>query len=49
MSWNRKCVKTNEDSLREIYDNIKNKNIHIIGVPEGNERDKDQKKYFKRL
>ena len=27
-------MKRNEDSLREIWDNIKHTNKHIIGVPE---------------
>ena len=27
----------NEDSLRDLWDNIKHINIHIIGVPEGEE------------
>ena len=27
-----------EDSLRDLWDNIKLNNIHIIGVPEGEER-----------
>ena len=39
-----KRLKTNEESLREPWDNV-NTNIHIIGVPEGEER---QKKYSKR-
>ena len=28
----------NEDSLRDLYNNMKCINIHIIGVPEGEER-----------
>ena len=28
-------MKINEDSLRDLYDNIKHTNIHIIEVPEG--------------
>ena len=45
-----KRMKRNEDSLRDIRDNIKHNNIHIIGVPEGEERErKDQRKYLKRL
>ena len=32
--------KRNEFSLRECWDNIKCTNICIIGVPEGEERDK---------
>ena len=30
--------KKNEDNLRDLWDNIKCTNIHIIGVPEGEER-----------
>ena len=33
-----KRLKTNEESLRELWDNIQCTNIHIIGVPEGEER-----------
>ena len=29
-----KRLKTNEDSLRELWDKVKRTNIHIIGVPE---------------
>ena len=43
-----KRMKRNEDSLRDLWDNIKRNNIGIIGVPEGEER-KDQRKYLKRL
>ena len=35
-----KRMKRNEDSLRDLWDNIKHNNIHIIGVPEGEEREK---------
>ena len=42
-----KRMKRNEDSLRGLWDSIKCNNIHIIGVPEGEER-KDQRKYLKR-
>ena len=42
-----KRLKTNQDSLREFWDDVKCINIHIIGVPEGEER-KGQKKYSKR-
>ena len=41
-------MKRNEDSLRDLWDNIKRNNIHIIGDPEGEER-KDPRKYLKRL
>ena len=33
-----KRMKRNEDSLRDLWDNIKYPNIHIIGVPEGEEK-----------
>ena len=35
-----KTMKRNEDSVRELCGNIKLNNIHIIGVPEGEEREK---------
>ena len=45
-----KRKKRNEDSLRDLWDNIKHTNICIIGVPEGEERErKDPRKYLKRL
>ena len=33
-----KKLKRNEVSLRDFWANIKHNNIHIIGVPEGQER-----------
>ena len=44
-----KRLKRNEESLRELWDNIKHTNIHIIGVPEGEEREKGTEKYLKRI
>ena len=41
-----KRMKRNEDSLRDPWDNIKYTNIHIIGVPEGEEREKRPEKTF---
>ena len=37
-------MKRNEESLRELWDNVKCTNIHITGVPEGEEREKPKKK-----
>ena len=37
-------MKRNEDSLRDLWDNIKRNNIRIIGVPEGEERQKGPEK-----
>ena len=39
-------MKRNEDSLRDIWDNIKHNNIHIIGVSEREEREKGPEKIF---
>ena len=33
-----KRMKRNEDSLRDLWNNIKHTNIHIIGVSEGEEK-----------
>ena len=35
-----KRMKRNEDSQRDLWDNIKCTNICIIGVPEGEERER---------
>ena len=37
----------NEDSLSGLWDKINWISIHIIGVPEGEEEEKDSKKYSK--
>ena len=42
-----KRMKRNEDSLRDLWDNIKRNNSRIIGFPE--EERKDPRKYLKRL
>ena len=39
-------MKRNEDSLKDLWDNIKCTNISIIGVPEGEEREKGPEKIF---
>ena len=44
-----KRLKTNEESLRELWDNIKHTNMHIIGVPEGEEREKGTEKIFQEI
>ena len=41
-----KRMKINEDSLRDLWHNIKCTNIHIKGVPEGEEREKGPEKIF---
>ena len=42
-------MKRNEDSLRDLWDNIECNNIHIIGVPEGEEREKGPEKIFEEI
>ena len=44
-----KCMKRNEESLRDLWDNIKHTNIHIIGDPEGEEREKGPEKIFEEI
>ena len=39
-------MKKNEDNLRDLWDNMKFNNIHIIGVPNGEEREKGPEKIF---
>ena len=42
-------MKRNEDSLRDLWDNIKHSNIHIIRFPEGEERKKGPEKIFEEI
>ena len=44
-----KRMKRIEDSLRDIWDNIKHTNIRIIGVPEEEEKKKGYKKMFEEI
>ena len=45
----KKRLKTNEESLRKLWDNVKHTNIHIIGVPEGEGREKETEKIFQEI
>ena len=42
-------MKRNEDSQRDLWENIKCININIIGVPEGEERQKGLEKIFEEI
>ena len=44
-----KRLKRNEESLRELWDNVKHNNIRITGVPEGEEREKGTEKIFQEI
>ena len=43
----KKEKKRNEDSLRDLWDNIKQTNIHVVWVPEGEEREKGTENIIK--
>ena len=44
-----KRMKRTEDSLRDLWDNIKHTNIWIIGVPEEEEKKKGYEKIFEEI
>ena len=44
-----KRVKRTEDSLRDLWDNIKCTNIRIIEIPEEEEKKKGYEKIFKEI
>ena len=44
-----KRIKKNEDSLRYLQDNIKETNIHVVGVPDGEEKKKGREKLFEEI
>ena len=46
---NRKKNFKNEDSLRDLWDNIKHANIHIVGVSEREEREKGTENLFEEI
>ena len=44
-----KLIKTNEDNLRDLQDNIKCPNIRIIGIPEEDDKKKDHEKILEEI
>ena len=44
-----KGMKRNEDSLRDLWDNVKCTNICVIGAPEGEEREKGSEKTLEEI
>ena len=42
-------MKRTEDSVRDLWDNIKHTNIQIIGVPEEEEKKKGYEKIFEEM
>ena len=49
IKYKEKRMKRNEDSLRDLWDNINCNNIRIIGVPEGEEKEKGPEKIFEEI
>ena len=45
---NEKRMKKSEDNLRDVWDNIKFSNIHIMGAPGGEEKQKGPEKIFEK-
>ena len=44
-----KQLKDHEERLREINDSLRRKNLHLIGVPEGAERDRGPENVFEQI
>lgn len=44
-----KRMKRNEDSLRDLWDNVERTNTRVIGVPEGEEREKGPEKILEEM
>ena len=44
-----KWIKSNEDNLRDLWDNVKQPNIQIIGVPEEEDKKKDHEKILEEI
>ena len=44
-----KRLRKNEEAIREMQDNTKRNNIHIIGIPEGEEEDQGIENLFEKV
>ena len=44
-----KKFRKNEEGLREMQDNMKRNNIHIIGIPEGEEEEQGIENLFEKV
>ena len=42
-------MKRTEESLRDLWDNVKHTNIRVIGVPEEEEKKKEYEKIFEEM
>ena len=46
---NPKRLRKNEEGLREMQDNMKRNNIHLIGIPEGEEEEQGRENLFEKV
>ena len=46
---NKKESRKNEDSVRSLWDNFQKSDIHIIGVPEGEEKEQEIGNLFEKI
>ena len=44
-----KRIQKNEDSISSFWDNFKKSNIHIIGAPEGEEKEQENGNLFEKI
>lgn len=42
-------MKKSQESLQELWDTMQRSNIHIMGIPEGEEQEKGTKSIFKAI
>ena len=42
-------MKKHESNIRDLWDNIKQANLHIIGIPEGKEKEKGIENIFEEI
>ena len=45
----QKRIQKNEDSIRSLWDNLKQTDIHIVGLPEGTEREQGNENLFEKI
>ena len=42
-------MKKTESNIQDLWDNIKHANLHIIGVPEGEKKERGMENVFKEI
>ena len=48
-SKKKKIIQRNDDSVRSLWDNFKHTNIHIMGLPEGEEKEQEIENLFEKI